>query len=415
MASRRQLRLKSRSATNPGRTPDPGGLSSCACSIHLPPPCLFDSLAISKLLWLTPRCTARSMDSDLSRHLNRTMGSFRKPRPRFMSSPVLSDLARFHASSPTLQLSNASVWNSVHTAVIKVFQGGSLQANELYTLNESIRWLLRTEQGSFITEYFQDQLLNKGLTHVLERIQLHDEENCLQALSDMWVRFFTEILPTLQAIFYPVQGQELTVRQMALLGFRNMVLLKLPAEKMLHADSFPPPITQMLLILQGIHEPNGPTQEYFLLERLVEMVISPYLGNYLYLSQSDSSSENHLERLRSVNTPHRGQPEITVTQFAHESFLAPLIEHEGEAYLEKTGGIRRHTVANVHSDIQLLSVKNRMCGKVEFSAATRIIETGSKRTPMSFSSDTTFCNSRPVAMEIHRGQSTAEIQCGLSS
>ncbi|TKS72908.1 Proline-rich protein 5-like [Collichthys lucidus] len=40
------------------------------------------------------------------------MGSFRRPRPRFMSSPVLSDLARFHASSPALQLSNTSVWNS---------------------------------------------------------------------------------------------------------------------------------------------------------------------------------------------------------------------------------------------------------------------------------------------------------------
>lgn len=39
------------------------------------------------------------------------MGSFRRPRPRFMSSPVLSDLARFHASSPALQISNTSVWN----------------------------------------------------------------------------------------------------------------------------------------------------------------------------------------------------------------------------------------------------------------------------------------------------------------
>ncbi|KTG46078.1 hypothetical protein cypCar_00007030 [Cyprinus carpio] len=218
------------------------------------------------------------------------MGSFRKPRPRFMSSPVLSDLARFHASSPTLQLSNASVWNSVQTAVIKVFQGGGLQANELYTLNESIRWLLRTELGSFITEYFQDQLLNKGLMYILEKIQLHNDESRLQALSEMWVRFFTDILPTLQAIFYPVQGQELTVRQMALLGFRNMVLLKLPVEDIFQGSSYPPPITQMLLILQGIHEPNGPTQEYFLLERLVDMVISPYLSNYLNMNISDSSS-----------------------------------------------------------------------------------------------------------------------------
>lgn len=29
--------------------------------------------------------------------------------------------------------------SSVQSAVIKVFQGGALQSNELYTLNESIR------------------------------------------------------------------------------------------------------------------------------------------------------------------------------------------------------------------------------------------------------------------------------------
>ncbi|XP_051979163.1 proline-rich protein 5-like [Xyrauchen texanus] len=323
------------------------------------------------------------------------MGSFRRPRPRFMSSPVLSDLARFHASSPTLQLSNAIVWNSVQTAVIKVFQGGGLQANELYTLNESLRWLLRTELGSFITEYFQDQLLNKGLANILEKIRLHNDENLLQALSEMWVKFFTEILPTLQAIFYPVQGQELTVRQMALLGFRDLVLLKLPLETMLHDTSYLPSITQMLLILQGIHDPNGPTQEYFLLERLVDMVISPYLSNYLYMSQSDSSSEDHSEHFRLVNgSPHLRQPEIMVTHFKHESFLAPLFEHEGEAYLERTGGVRRHTVANVHSDIQLLSMKNRICpGKVKVSGEPRMTKTGSKRTPKPFSSEPAFFES----------------------
>lgn len=119
------------------------------------------------------------------------------------------------------------------------------------------------------------------------------------------------------------------------------------------------------------------------------------------------SAEDRSEHLRSVNTPHRGQPEIMVTQFAHESFLAPLIEHEGEAYLENTRGIRRHTVANVHSDIQLLSVKNRMrSGNVEVSGTTR-----TKMTQNSFP----FFSSRQGAVEIPRGQSAAEIQCGLTS
>ncbi|KAM8928831.1 proline-rich protein 5-like [Lycaon pictus] len=67
------------------------------------------------------------------------MGSFRRPRPRFMSSPVLSDLPRFQAARQALQLSSNSAWNSVQTAVINVFKGGGLQSNELYALNENIR------------------------------------------------------------------------------------------------------------------------------------------------------------------------------------------------------------------------------------------------------------------------------------
>nr|XP_046249476.1 proline-rich protein 5-like isoform X1 [Scatophagus argus]XP_046249477.1 proline-rich protein 5-like isoform X1 [Scatophagus argus] len=296
------------------------------------------------------------------------MGSFRRPRPRFMSSPVLSDLARFHASSPALQISNTSVWNSVQSAVIKVFQGGALQSNELYTLNESIRWLLKTEMGSFITDYFQNQLLTRGLSEVLDQVLLHSGDKQLAVLADMWDRFFTEILPTLQAIFYPVQGQELTVRQMALLAFRDLVLLKLHLEETLGtAASIPPAVTQMLLVLQGIHESGGPSVEYYRLERLVEVVVSPYLSNVLQNRNQLLLESRHLRTSGSL-LGDQSQPEITVTQHhnsSDSSSLAPLVEQEGEAYLEKSGGVRRHTVANAHSDVRLLSASGRMRARTE--------------------------------------------------
>lgn len=285
-----------------------------------------------------------------------------------MSSPVLSDLARFHASSPALQISNTSVWNSVQSAVIKVFQGGALQTNELFTLNESIRWLLKTEMGSFITDYFQNQLLTRGLSEVLEQLLLHSGDKQLVVLADMWDRFFTEILPTLQAIFYPVQGQELTVRQMALLAFRDLVLLKLHLEETLGtAASVPPPVTQMLLVLQGVHESGTPSLEYYQLERLVEIVVSPYLSNVLHNRNQILLEPRHLRSSGSLPSD-QSKPEITITQHhcsSDSSSLAPLVEHEGEAYLEKCGGVRRHTVANVHSDVRLLSVSGRINGGTE--------------------------------------------------
>nr|XP_020471491.1 proline-rich protein 5-like [Monopterus albus]XP_020471492.1 proline-rich protein 5-like [Monopterus albus] len=324
------------------------------------------------------------------------MGSFRRPRPRFMSSPVLSDLARFHASSPALQLSNTSVWNSVQSAVIKVFQGGALQANELYTLNESIRWLLKTEMGSFITEFFQNQLLTRGLSEVLDQILLHAGDDQLCVLADIWDRFFTETLPTLQAIFYPVQGQELTVRQIALLAFRDLVLLKLHLEETLGAaSSIPPPVTQMLLVLQGIHESAAPSLEYCQLERLVQIVVSPYLCNVLH-NRTKLLLESHYLRSPGLLLGDQPQPKITITQHhssLDSSSLAPLVEQEGEAYLEKVGGVRRHTVANVHSDIRLLSVSGRLHAGTEKGSAVgggeggvEFLEGGRQMSPKPFSS-----------------------------
>uniref|UniRef100_A0A8C0IC33 Proline rich 5 like n=1 Tax=Bubo bubo TaxID=30461 RepID=A0A8C0IC33_BUBBB len=292
------------------------------------------------------------------------MGSFRRPRPRFMSSPVLSDLPRFQAARQALQLSSNSAWNSVQTAVINVFKGGGLQNNELYTLNENIRRLLKSELGSFITDYFQNQLLAKGLLFIEEKVKLCEGEDRIDVLSEIWDHYFTETLPTLQAIFYPVQGQELTIRQIALLGFRDLVLLKVKLEDILPLvqTKLPASIVQMLLILQSVHEPAGPSEGYLQLEELVKQVVSPYLG--LCEDHSFSGSTCLLERRYSRSRPKTGvlnySSHVVTSWQPSEMALTPLTEQEGEAYLEKCGSIRRHTVANAHSDIQLLAMASMM-------------------------------------------------------
>ncbi|NXO00245.1 PRR5L protein, partial [Rhinopomastus cyanomelas] len=300
------------------------------------------------------------------------MGSFRRPRPRFMSSPVLSDLPRFQATRQALQLSSNSAWNSVQTAVINVFKGGGLQNNDLYTLNENVRRLLKSELGSFVTDYFQNQLLAKGLLFLEEKVKLCEGNSCsvfvgedrVDVLAEVWDHYFTETLPTLQAIFYPVQGQELTIRQIALLGFRDLVLLKVKLEEILPVvqTKLPASIVQMLLILQSVHEPTGPSEGYLQLEELVKQVVSPYLG--LCEDHSSSGSTCLLERRYSRSRPKAGvlsySPHTVTSRQPSEMALTPLTEQEGEAYLEKCGSIRRHTVANAHSDIQLLAMASMM-------------------------------------------------------
>ncbi|XP_069714220.1 proline-rich protein 5-like isoform X1 [Phaenicophaeus curvirostris] len=292
------------------------------------------------------------------------MGSFRRPRRRFMSSPVLSDLSRFQAARQALQLSSNSTWNSVQKAVINVFKGGGLQNDELYILNENIRRLLKGELGSFITDYFQNQLLAKGLLFIEEKVKLCEGVDRVDVLSEIWDHYFTETLPTLQAIFYPVQGQEMTIRQIALLGFRDLVLLKIKLEESLPLiqTKLPASIVQMLLILQSVHEPTGPSEGYLQLEELVKQVVSPYLG--LYEDHSFSSSTCLLERRYSRSRPKTGvlnySSHMVMSHQPSEMALTPLTEQEGEAYLEKCGSIRRHTVANAHSDIQLLAMASMM-------------------------------------------------------
>ncbi|XP_072905272.1 proline-rich protein 5-like isoform X2 [Hemitrygon akajei] len=247
------------------------------------------------------------------------MGSFRKPRPRFLSSPVLSDLPQFHAARQAALLGSNKAWNSVHKAVIKVFQGGSLQDNELYSLNENIRQLLKSELGPFITDYFQNHLLSKGLILMEEKMRVCEGENLLEALTRIWDHFFTEILPMLQAIFYPVQGA---------------------------------------------HEPKGPTEEYIQLEHLVQLVVSPYLGLYELLPRDRSIANTVCLLDRRFAGPKSkavdALTDVCEVTASNETMLTPLIEQEGETYLEKCGSLRRHTVANAPTELQLLAMSSML-------------------------------------------------------
>lgn len=103
--------------------------------------------------------------------------------------------------------------------------------------------------------------------------------------------------------------------------------------------------------------------------------------------------------------PHFGQPEITITHFATESLLTPLMEQEGEAYLERVGGIRRHTVANVHSDIQFLSMTNRIDGG-DNGQVTKVKRTAS---PKPFSRPLVILDSQSTMTKPQICQNSAEM------
>ncbi|XP_024848089.1 proline-rich protein 5 isoform X2 [Bos indicus x Bos taurus] len=292
-----------------------------------------------------------------------------------MSSPSLSDLGKREPAAATAAdergtqqrraCANAT-WDSIHNGVIAVFQRKGLPDQELFSLNEGVRQLLKTELGSFFTEYLQggdgistwalqNQLLTKGMVILRDKIRFYEGQKLLDSLAETWDFFFSDVLPTLQAVFYPVQGKEPSVRQLALLHFRNTITLGVKLEDALaraHAR-VPPAIVQMLLVLQGVHESRGVTKDYLRLETLIQKVVSPYLGTYgLYsgegaFTHSCILEKHYLRRSRSGDVLAKNP--VVRSKSYNTPLLNPVAEHEAEGAAAGGAGVRRHSVSEMTS------------------------------------------------------------------
>ncbi|XP_009215737.1 proline-rich protein 5 isoform X1 [Papio anubis] len=283
-------------------------------------------------------------------------------RLKFMSSPSLSDLGKREPAAAADErgtqqrraCANAT-WNSIHNGVIAVFQRKGLPDQELFSLNEGVRQLLKTELGSFFTEYLQNQLLTKGMVILRDKIRFYEGQKLLDSLAETWDFFFSDVLPMLQAIFYPVQGKEPSVRQLALLHFRNAITLSVKLEDALaraHAR-VPPAIVQMLLVLQGVHESRGVTEDYLRLEMLVQKVVSPYLGTYgLHSSEGPFTHSCILDKRllrRSRSGDVLAKNPVVRSKSYNTPLLNPVQEHEAEGAAAGGPSIRRHSVSEMTS------------------------------------------------------------------
>ncbi|KAM9327983.1 proline-rich protein 5-like isoform 1-T2 [Pholidichthys leucotaenia] len=252
-----------------------------------------------------------------------------------------------------------ATWNSIHNAVISVFQKKDLGENELYSLNEGVRHLLKTELGSFFTEYLQNQLLTKGMVILRDKIRFYEGQKLLDSLADTWDFFFCDVLSMLQAIFYPVQGKEPSVRQLALLHFRNIITLNLKMEEALSRPRarVPPSIIQMLLILQGVHESKGVTDDYLRLESLIQKVVSPYLSTHGLYSREESSnlhcSSCLLEKRLQSSWPSKissiSKNVVVRSKSYNIPLLTPLVEYDIDSSVGGNSGIRRHSVSEMEN------------------------------------------------------------------
>ncbi|KAM4677440.1 proline-rich protein 5 isoform 2-T2 [Discoglossus pictus] len=327
-----------------------------------------------------------------------------------MSSPSLSDLGKREQAAldergtQQKRAGSNATWNSIQNGVISVFQKKGLPDHELYNLNEGVRQLLKTELGSFFTEYLQNQLLTKGMVILRDKIRFYEGQKLLDSLAETWDFFFCDVLPMLQAIFYPVQGKEPSIRQLALLHFRNIITLNLKLDDALSRPRarVPASIIQMLLILQGVHESKGVTQEYLNLESLLQKVVSPYLGTYgLYSNEGPVTHASCiLEKRMFRRCPKSGEiiakNPVVRSKSYNNPLLTPVAEYEMESLAANGTGIRRHSVSEMTS---LLEIQG-------YSNLTTILDSSSK---LSMSTTKTQPPTELERSNIGNGQFTGKI------
>lgn len=313
-------------------------------------------------------------------------------RLKLMSSPSLSELGKSEKGSPEdrgekqKRAGANATWNSIHNAVIAVFQKKGLADNELYALNEGVRHLLKTELGSFFTEYLQNQLLTKGMVILRDKIRFYEGQKLLDSLAETWDFFFCDVLSMLQAIFHPVQGKEPSVRQLALLHFRNTIVLSVKLEDALSRPRarVPPSVTQMLLILQGVHDSRGISEEYLRLEALVQLVVSPFLGTHgLYSGDGVEANCCVLEKrlpwgLGKSADPLSKNPVVRSKSYNIPLLLTPVAEYDPDAGSVGNGGIRRHSACEVMTCLeeQGLAYSDRASGSDLTSSSSNRLSVG---------------------------------------
>ncbi|XP_067415449.1 proline-rich protein 5 isoform X1 [Emydura macquarii macquarii] len=243
-----------------------------------------------------------------------------------------------------------------------------------------------------------------------DKIRFYEGQKLLDTLAETWDFFFSDVLPMLQAIFYPVQGKEPSVRQLALLHFRNIITLNIKLEDALSRSRarVPPSIIQMLLILQGVHESKGVTEDYLKLESLIQKVVSPYLGTYgLYSSDGPfTHSSCILEKRffrRSKSSDILAKNPVVRSKSYNNPLLTPVAEYETEGIAANGTGIRRHSVSEMTSCMELQGYSN----------LTTIMDNGSKSSVTTTKNSLSGEQERPSAVQCSGKLNAVEQQQGL--
>lgn len=183
---------------------------------------------------MTTRCTSASSLSDLIR------------RDSSVTVPGLGKSRGYGLSSST---PSGADWQDVVNYVTTLFQTKKMTV-KLHELTEKVK-NVKSDVGNQINESYQESILKKGMIILREEVR-EKSGDYLDKLAACWTVFFCNILPTLQAVFASLPlANGLAVRDISLVYFRDIVVLKTKLDEVIgEGREVPPRIVQMLLVLQ---------------------------------------------------------------------------------------------------------------------------------------------------------------------
>lgn len=149
----------------------------------------------------------------------------------------------------SLSISSGAEWQDVVNQVTTLFQTKKMSI-KLHELTEKVK-NVKAELGAQINDFYQESILKKGMIILREEVR-EKSSDYLNKLSNCWTVFFCNILPTLQAVFASLpQSNGLAVREVSLVYFRDIIVLKTKLDEVIDQGiEVPPRIVQMLLVLQ---------------------------------------------------------------------------------------------------------------------------------------------------------------------
>ncbi|GAB6024758.1 Proline rich 5 like [Chamberlinius hualienensis] len=166
--------------------------------------------------------------------------------------PTYRNLYTTSSLQDYLKSQDNSDWESVQSTILKVFQRKSLGVRQLHSLRENVKNLWSTSGiGPILFEFYLKQVLTAGVAEIRNRLINLDDEELIRSTENNWCYFYSEVVPTLQAIFFPLNPKHTTLRHAILVCFRDNVILKINLNEALESVGLPTiGIKHMLLILQ---------------------------------------------------------------------------------------------------------------------------------------------------------------------